>query len=114
MYKKLDVWRKAYQLGLSIYKHTSSFPKEETYGITNQMRRAATSIAVNIAEGNTRSSTKEYVQYLSIARGSASELETWLMFSKDLGYLNELAFLELSRQLDEVKALLFALQKSLR
>jgi four helix bundle protein len=113
MYRKLNAWQKAYALGISIYKQTRGFPKEELYGITSQMRRAATSIAANIAEGNSRESLKEFKQFLSIARGSASELETWLMFSKDLNYLEESAYQDLAHQLDVVKGLLFGLMKSL-
>jgi four helix bundle protein len=77
------------------------------------MRRAATSIAANIAEGNSRGSSKENRQFVSIARGSASELETWLMFSRDLQYIAEEDFQDLSRQLDEVKGLLYGLYRSL-
>jgi len=113
MYRKLIVWQKAYSLGISIYRNTQNFPREEIYGITSQMRRAATSIAANIAEGNTRESSKEYRQFLSIARGSASELETWLMFSKDLNYLEEVQYQDLAQQLDVVKGLLYGLMKSL-
>jgi four helix bundle protein len=113
MYRTLTVWKKSYALGLAVYRATRQFPKEELYGITSQMRRAATSIAVNIAEGNARNSTKEYKQFISIARGSASELETWLMFSKDLNILDELNYQELQSQIDEIKKMLFALHKSL-
>ena len=112
MYRKLDAWKKAYALGISIYKATREFPKEERYGLISQMRRAATSIAANIAEGYTRGSAKEYRQFVTIARGSAAELQTWLMFSKDLGYLNDEEYTALSNQMDDVKALLFGLLKS--
>jgi len=113
MYRKLETWKKAYTLGIEVYRLTKSFPKEELYGITSQMRRAATSIAANIAEGNARASTKENRQFVSIARGSASELETWLMFSKDLGYLKVEDFQRIALLLDEVKRLLFGLLRSL-
>jgi four helix bundle protein len=112
MYRKLDVWKKAYSLGLEIYKQTNYFPKEELFGITSQIRRSATSIAVNIAEGNSRNSSKEFKQFLSIARGSAAEVETWLMFSRDLNYISQNEFIHLSKRLDEIKALLFALYKA--
>ena len=113
MYRKLETWKKAYALGIEVYRLTKSFPKEELYGITSQMRRAATSIAANVAEGNSRGSTKENRQFVSIARGSASELETWLMFAKDLGYLKAEDFQRVALLLDEVKRLLFGLLKSL-
>ncbi|MBC8278932.1 MAG: four helix bundle protein [FCB group bacterium] len=113
MYKRLDAWKKAYSLGLEIYKCSRSFPKEELYGITSQMRRAATSIAANIAEGNTRRSRKEYQQFISVARGSAAELETWLMFARDLDYIDKITFDVLYSNLDDVKALLYRLLKSL-
>lgn len=113
MYRRLKVWEKAYSLGLSIYKITKTFPKEELYGITSQIRRSATSIAANIAEGNTRDSKKEFKQFISIARGSASETETWLMYSRDFKYITEAEYKQLSAQIDEIKALLFGLHKSI-
>ncbi len=113
MYRKLEAWKKAYALGIDVYRLTKKFPKEELYGITSQIRRAVTSIAANIAEGNSRGSQKEYRQFVSIARGSASELETWLMFSRDLSYIEAEEFTTISKQLDEVKAILFGLLKSL-
>ena len=112
MYRKLEVWKKAYAFGLDIYKVTSKFPKEELFGITSQLRRAGTSIAANIAEGNSITSNKEFKQFISVARGSAAEVETWLMFSKDLGYITNEEHQILSKKLDEIKALLFGLYKS--
>ena len=84
-YKELIAYQKSYELVLLIYRMTGSFPKEEIYGLTSQIRRAAVSIPSNIAEGYMRGS-KEYVQFLKIALGSAAELETQLSLSKDLGY----------------------------
>lgn len=81
MFRKLDAWKKAYALGIDVYQCTRNFPKDELYGLTSQMRRSATSIAANIAEGYTRGSSKEYRQFISVARASAAELLTWLMFS---------------------------------
>ncbi len=75
-------------MGLNIYKLTSNFPREEMFGLTSQMRRSATSIAANLAEGNARNSSKEFKRFISIARGSAAELETWVMFSNDLNYIS--------------------------
>ncbi|MFA5393396.1 MAG: four helix bundle protein [Candidatus Ratteibacteria bacterium] len=88
-HKKLEVWQKSIELTEIIYKITSLFPKEEIYGLTNQMRRCAVSVASNIAEGAARNSTKEFLQFLSISQGSLSELDTQLEISLKLNYLNE-------------------------
>jgi len=90
-YKELIAYQKGYEAVKMVYKRTGNFPKEEMYGLTSQMRRAAVSIPSNIAEGYMRGS-KEYVQFLRIALGSCAELETQLSLSKDLGYLNEADF----------------------
>ncbi|MDP2726984.1 MAG: four helix bundle protein [Dehalococcoidia bacterium] len=82
-------WQKGYQLSLDIYKATGTFPSTEAYGLVSQMRRAAVSIPANIAEGYNRQHRKEYVQFLSVARGSLAELETYLLLARDLGYLGE-------------------------
>ncbi len=113
MYRNLEAWKKAYTLGLNIYKLASNFPREEMFGLTSQMRRSATSIAANLAEGNARNSSKEFKRFISIARGSAAELETWVMFSKDLNYISGDDYEKLSTDLDRVKGLLFGLQRSL-
>ncbi len=112
MYQNLDAWKKAYRLGIEVYKRTKDFPKEEIFGITSQMRRAATSIPVNIAEGSSRGTIKEFRQYISVARGSAAELETWLMYARDLYYLCEADYQNLFTLLDDIKALLYTLYKS--
>lgn len=84
-YKELLAYQKSYELVLQIYELTGCYPKEEVYGLTSQIRRAAVSIPSNIAEGFMRG-PKEYIQFLKIARGSTAELETQLSLSKDLGY----------------------------
>ena len=81
-HKDLKVWEKSIDLAEEIYKITKNFPKEELYGITSQIRRAAVSISANIAEGAARNSNKEFIQFLYIALGSLSELETELIISK--------------------------------
>ena len=86
-HKDLDVWKKSVDLVTDIYKVTKCFPKEEIYGITNQMRRAAVSIPSNIAEGAGRQTDKEFVQFLHIAMGSSSELETQIIICKNLEYI---------------------------
>ncbi len=85
-YKELIVWQRAMQLTREIYDLTSTFPDEEKFGLTNQMRRAAVSIPSNIAEGWGRALTKSYLQFLRISRGSLYELETQLALSSDLSF----------------------------
>ena len=87
-YKELVVWQKAILLVTDIYKLTKTFPKEEIYGLSAQMQRAVVSIPSNIAEGNDRNSSKEFSQFLRIARGSLAELETQIIISEKLEYTN--------------------------
>lgn len=86
-YEDLKVWRRAMDLVLEVYRSTSSFPKQEVYGLTSQMRRAAVSIPSNIAEGKGRFSRKELLQFLFHARGSLLELQTQIMIGRELGFL---------------------------
>jgi four helix bundle protein len=86
-YKELDVWKKAVGLTTELYKLTSGFPDTERYGLISQIRRATTSIAANIAEGWGRGSTGEYIQFLTVARGSLMELETHLIVACNLHFL---------------------------
>ena len=88
-HRKLEVWQKSIELTETTYKITSLFPKEEVYGLTNQMRRCAVSIPSNIAEGAARNSVKEFLQFLGVAQGSLSELDTQVELAKRLQYLNE-------------------------
>jgi four helix bundle protein len=88
-YKDLIAWQKAMKLVKAVYQVTQSFPREERYGLTNQLRRAAVSVPSNIAEGQARFSQKEFRHFLSQARGSLVEIETQLLISEDLGYLPE-------------------------
>jgi len=86
-FKELEVWQKVRRLAVATYKATESFPRVEQFGLTGQSRRAAISVAANIAEGWGRGSTREYVQFLLVARGSLVELETLLIIAEDLAYL---------------------------
>lgn len=86
-YKDLRAWRQAMDLALAIYRNTRSFPKDELYGLTAQLRRAAVSVPSNIAEGKGRSSDKEFILFLHHARGSLLELQTQLALATDLRYL---------------------------
>ncbi len=97
-HKDLEVWKKSMDLVSNIYKITESFPNKELYGLTNQIRRAAVSIPSNIAEGAARNSKKEFIQFLYIALGSLSELETQIIIADRLEYLNNLDIL-----LDDLK-----------
>lgn len=86
-YRDLIAWRKAISLVLDIYKATLSFPREELYGRSSQLRRAAASISSNIAEGHGRATSGEFVQFLCHARGSLCEVETQIIIARELGYI---------------------------
>lgn len=88
-HKDLDVWKKSMDLVMDVYRSTQTFPKEEMYGLTSQIRRAVISIPSNVAEGASRNSKKEFSQYLYIALGSASELETQILIADRLGYIQD-------------------------
>lgn len=112
-FRNLTVWQRSIELTTAVYRLTSSFPDSERFGLSNQMRRAAVSVASNIAEGYGRSTTGEYVQFLGHARGSNSELETQIVISKALGFGSE-QMLQTSEELcSEVGRMLCALMKSL-
>lgn len=112
-FKSLIVWQKAYGLALEIYTLTKSFPKNEQYGLISQIRRAAISISANIAEGYERNYRKEYIQFLMIAKGSLGEVETYLLFSKDLGYITSDEYSKIDIKRIETSKLLKGLIKSL-
>src|SRR5438477_5695748 len=105
-YKELHVWQKAVGLVTETYKATRAFPDEEKFGLTAQARRAVTSIPANVAEGWGRGTTKEYVQFLIVARGSLLELETHLIVSRKLGFLKQTDLDGLQIRLDEVGRML--------
>ena len=108
-YKELIVWQKSIMLVKAVYNLTSKFPSEEKFGITSQIRRAAVSIPSNIAEGYGRRSHKEYLQFYSIAYGSALELETQLIISKDLNFVSEEGFTDIEDLLREVVKMLYVM-----
>ena len=89
VFKELQVWQRAMELVEEVYSLVKILPKEEDFGLKSQLRRAVISVPSNIAEGNSRHTTKEYVNFLSIARGSNSEVLTQLLICNRLGYLNE-------------------------
>lgn len=113
-YKELNVWQKSFDLALKIYKITGYFPKHEIYGLTSQIRRASTSIPSNIAEGYSRNHVKEYLQHLSIAHGSLSELETQLLLAKALNYIEHEDIDSLFDEVLEIGKMLTGLKNSLK
>lgn len=112
-FKKLAVWQIAYKFVLNIYRFSQKFPDTERYGLISQIRRAAVSVPANIAEGSERQHKKEFLQFLSIARGSLAEVETYLLLAKDLGYINGESFNALDDQRKETGRILRGLYKSL-
>ncbi len=110
-HKDLNVWKEAMGLAKEIYSLTTDFPREEIYGLVSQMRRAAVSIPSNIAEGAARGSHKDFIRFLYFALGSLAELETQLLLSVELGYMNNN---EMSGRINEIRRMLIGLIKSLR
>jgi len=113
-FKELKVWHKTYDLALVIYEASRSFPREEIYGLTSQLRRAAVSIGANIAEGCGRRSDGELVRFLQIARGSASEVEHHLLLARDLKFLQAVTHQDLEKRLQEVQRMLTSLVSSIQ
>ncbi len=105
-FRELQVWHKAHKLALEVYKASAKFPKEETYGLSSQIRRVAASIATNIAEGCGRGSKKELKQFLQISMGSASEVEYQILLSHELGYIDTKVHDSLNSGIQEVKKML--------
>ena len=112
-YKDLKVWSQALDFGVEIYRLTRNFPREETYGLRAQVRRAATSVALNLAEGRSRAGTKEFLNFLSIALGSLAETETLLTLSQRLGYLSDQETNSLMSRAEEIGRMLRGLQQTL-
>ncbi|MGE5123851.1 MAG: four helix bundle protein [Acidobacteriaceae bacterium] len=113
-FHKLKVWERAHNLTLNIYAETQAFPKEEVYGLTNQMRRSPASIPTNIAEGCGRNSKAETVHFFNLAIGSASELEYQLILAHDLHYLIDKEYSDMSNELIEVRKMLYAFANRLK
>jgi four helix bundle protein len=113
-FKNLKVWTKAHELTLAVYRQTRVFPKEEIYGLTSQLRRAAASIGANIAEGCGRRSDGEMKRFLQIARGSASELEYHFLLARDLQLLDNAEFKNLEGKVLEVQRMLASLVQRLQ
>jgi four helix bundle protein len=108
----LRLWQEARALVKEVYEATAQFPREEVYALTSQMRRAAVSVPSNIAEGAARSGVREFLQFLSITRGSLSELETQVILAQDLGYLKD--SVKLLEKIEHIFSLLGGLMNALQ
>lgn len=105
-YRELQVWTKAHRLTLELYRISRDFPREETYGLTNRLRRAAVSVGSNLAEGCGRRTSTELARFVRIALGSASELDYQLLLARDLGFMKEGDFTNSIAALTEVRKML--------
>jgi len=112
MHNKLKIWKEAMSLTKDVYIDTSKFPDSEKYSLANQIRRSAVSVPSNIAEGAGRYSDKEFLQFLYIARGSLSELETQLILSADLGYLKNIK--DYTRRMEGIRKMISGMIKHLK
>lgn len=110
--KELKIWHKAMELTTEVYRLTANFPKEEKYGLTSQIRRAAVSVPSNVAEGAGRNSKKEFVQFLAISNGSSYELQTQLLLSRNLSLI-ETGLEVILDQIDQIQKMNYALQLKL-
>ena len=113
-FRKLLIWEKSHKLTLSIYNLTHSFPKEEMYGLTSQIRRASSSVPINIAEGCGRGSDADFARFLQIAFGSVSETEYLLLLCFELGYFSENNYMEMTYLVQEIKKMLAKLIATIR
>ena len=113
-FRQLKVWEQSHRLTLKIYEITKNFPKEELYSLTNQIRRSCSSIPTNIAEGCGRGSNKEYAYFLQIAIGSAYELDYQILLAKDLKYIDNVIYSELSDEVSRLQKQITALLRKVR
>ena len=113
-FHKLGIWQRSHQLTLDVYKASKVFPKDELFGLTSQIRRAASSIPTNIAEGCGRASNKDFAHFLQIAIGSASEVEYELLLAHDLEYINDEAFNKLTSETIAIRKMIIKYQSELK
>jgi len=113
-YRKIKAWKQADDLAVAVYERTRSFPREELYGLTAQLRRAATSVPANIAEGTARESKRDYLHFLYIARGSLTETQYLVHLARRLGYLTDEDYQDLMRRVQCVFACLQGLIRVVR
>tara|TARA_R110002051_G_scaffold64743_1_gene117922 strand:- start:803 stop:1147 length:345 start_codon:yes stop_codon:yes gene_type:complete len=111
---KLEVWKLSHQLTLDVYQVSKSFPSSEKFGLTNQVRRSASSVPTNIIEGQGRQFKKEFVQFLYIAKGSLAEVNYQLFLAKDLEYISNEQYIKLFDLCTRIKMMLYKLIKSLK
>jgi len=112
-YKELKIWQKGMSLAKSVYRLTTRFPADERFGLSAQMRRAAVSVPSNIAEGQARHGTREFLQFLLHASGSLAELETQILLSMDLGYCKESEVSSISNEIGELQKMVAAIRRKL-
>jgi four helix bundle protein len=112
-FRNLDIWSKSHLLTLEIYSSTNSYPREELLGLTSQMRRSSSSIPTNIAEGCGRNTNPDFKRFLTIAAGSASELEYQLILSKDLKLIPDSKFKELEKEVTEIRKMIYSFIKNI-
>ncbi|HMD99818.1 MAG TPA: four helix bundle protein [Terriglobia bacterium] len=110
-FTELSVWQRSHALVLSLYRLTSSFPADERFGLTSQLRRAVASVPTNIAEGAKRTGKQDYARFLNIAQGSLAETEYLVMLSRDLGYLAPQKAEDAITELSEIAGMLHALRR---
>ena len=113
-HKGLILWQKALDLAVAVHEVSSTFPRSEVYGLVSQIRRASVSVPSNIAEGSARRSTREFIAFLHIARGSMAEVETQLLLAQRAGYVSDKSLTVLQVRLDEVGRIMNAVIKGLR
>jgi len=112
-YQDLKVWQMGMEVAAEVYGVTKGFPREEMFGLAAQLRRAAVSIPSNLAEGHARESTREYLHHISVAQGSAAEVETQLLLATRLGYLESAEPNTLLARVGEIRKMLFGLRNAL-
>ena len=112
-FRKLEVWQRSHALSLNVYAATRAFPADEKFGLTNQLRRAATSVESNLAEGSSRGSDADFRRFVQMAIGSASEVECQLLLARDLGFLSPADHSRMEADLQQTKRMLIRLSQKL-
>lgn len=110
-YEDLEIYKESYKLALEVYKLTKNFPKDELYGLTSQIRRASTSITLNIVEGYGRLSKEDFKRFLKISLGSTNETKTLLKFSKDLNYINDEEYKDIKNKYEILSKMIYSMIK---
>lgn len=113
-HEKLDVWKLSVEMVLNVYEITKAFPSDERFGLTSQIRRAAVSVPANISEGAARQHDREFLQFLSIAQGSASELETEILIAHRLGYIDPGSFEQIHNEINTIARMIIGLTNYIR